>query len=352
MARINEIPPIPQSGSWASHSLATKTAEAQQLRINLEAAQKTIIEVRKSKDEARSELMKSRIELNELQHQHEEIVIPSSEHGTSVHQGMELKSAKMRIMPLEQSVQQEENEVYMLNSDVDWLMKHRNEYRDKYDHAYAWGETEEELAEEYHAAKSGATGASHVSSGPSTEGSKISRKEADKLVGPNWPEIYEHEMWKSQVTSGIVAASGDLDHDAWIAWIAPAFEVNPDIDGVLANSSNTRFNSIDVKLATALMSIMQNGGEQAREVLNEARLKMARNCRGATPRIVKGRQLLAMATGSFRSASDTDLVYTVRHLYDLTYPGDNELTTFKSQWQEVLEMMRQTDVPNDITLIV
>ncbi len=158
------------------------------------------------------------------------------------------------------------------------------------------------------------------------------------------------EFWKSHVTSNIVAASGDLDHDAWTAWIAPTFALSPDIEGTLSNSGDIRFNSIDVKLASALMAMMQNGGEQAREVLNEARLRMAKSCRGETPTIMKGRQLLAMIVDSFRSASNTDLVYTIRYLYDLPYPGDAELVTFKSQWNEVLECMRPGDVPNDVAL--
>ena len=85
-------------------------------------------------------------------------------------------------------------------------------------------------------------------------------------------------------------------------------------------------------------------------MLNEARLKMAKSCRGETPSIMKGRQLLAMIVDSFRSASNTDLVYTIRHLYDLPYPGDAELVTFKAQWNEVLECMRPGDVPNDVAL--
>ena len=100
--------------------------------------------------------------------------------------------------------------------------------------------------------------------------------------------IHELEFWESQGASNIVAASGDLDHDAWTAWIAPTFAVNPDIDGTLSSSGDIRFNSVDVKLASALVTMMQNGGEQAREVLNEARLKMAKACRGATPSIMKG----------------------------------------------------------------
>ena len=57
-----------------------------------------------------------------------------------------------------------------------------------------------------------------------------------------------------------------------------------------------------------------------------------------------------MVVDSFRSASNTDLVFTIKHLYDLRYPGDNDLVMFKSQWNEVLECMRPGDVPNKVAL--
>ena len=237
--------------------------------------------------------------------------------------------------------------------DVDRLRGERDEWREYYDNLFeGWaegGEEEVHDAEEIHEARSTISEAavSEIDHGSS---SRISRKEADKVIVPNWPKIHELEFWKSQVTANIVAACGDLDHEAWISWVAPAFRMSPEIDGKLAKSGDSRFNSIDVKLASALMTMLQNGGEQAREVLNEARLKMAKGCRGDNPTILKGRQLLAMVVDSFRSASNTDLVFTIKHLYDLRYPGDNELVMFKSQWNEVLECMRPGDVPNKVAL--
>ena len=258
-----------------------------------------------------------------------------------------------KVYRLEGEIVAEALESRRLNEDVERLRNARNEWREWYDQATNWypeeeAEHEAELAEERLETRTEESVAGSLGS----EGIrlKITRKEADKIVIPNWPKIHELEFWKSQVTSSIVAASGDLEHDAWTAWIAPTFAQSPDIDGALSNSGDIRFNSIDVKLASSLMVMMQNGGEQARAVLNEARLKMAKSCRGKTPSIMKGRQLLAMIVDSFRSASNTDLVYTIRHLYDLPYAGDAELVTFKAQWNEVLECMRPGDVPNDVAL--
>ena len=99
------------------------------------------------------------------------------------------------------------------------------------------GWTEEEHVEQEHEARSTISESAASAIGHSTP--KISRKDADKIIIPNSPKIHALEFWKSQVTSNIVAASGDLDHEAWIAWIAPTFHISPGIDGVLANSGDT-----------------------------------------------------------------------------------------------------------------
>ena len=302
--------------------------------IQSEKMEKTIKELRESRDE---------MEENAYQRYRDDVKDTYDERDR----------LRGKVYRLEGEVVAEALESRRLNEDVERLRNARNEWREWYDQATNWypeeeAEHEAELAEERLETRTEESVAGSLGS----EGIrlKITRKEADKIVIPNWPKIHELEFWKSQVTSSIVAASGDLEHDAWTAWIAPTFAQSPDIDGALSNSGDIRFNSIDVKLASSLMVMMQNGGEQAREVLNEARLKMAKSCRGDTPSIMKGRQLLAMIVDSFRSASNTDLVYTIRHLYDLPYPGDAELVTFKAQWNEVLECMRPGDVPNDVAL--
>ena len=301
--------------------------------IQSEKMEKTIKELRESRDE---------MEENAYQRYRDDVKDTYDERDR----------LRGKVYRLEGEVVAEALESRKLNEDVERLRNARNEWREWYDQATNWypeeeAEHEAELAEERLETRTEESVAGSLGS----EGIrlKITRKEADKIVIPNWPKIHELEFWKSQVTSSIVAASGDLEH-AWTAWIAPTFAQSPDIDGALSNSGDIRFNSIDVKLASSLMVMMQNGGEQAREVLNEARLKMAKSCRGKTPSIMKGRQLLAMIVDSFRSASNTDLVYTIRHLYDLPYAGDAELVTFKAQWNEVLECMRPGDVPNDVAL--
>eukprot|EP00434_Breviolum_minutum_P024742 symbB.v1.2.021852.t1/scaffold1913.1/size122320/8 len=177
----------------------------------------------------------------------------------------------------------EEKEARRRQEDIDRLRSDRNEWREHYDELLAqwtaeWDGKGLECSEEGEAHEARSEASEAIASFIDIDRPKISRKEADKVVIPNWPKIHELEYWKSQVTSNIVAACGDLDHDAWVRWIAPSFRQLPDIDGDLAKSGDQRYNSIDVKLASALMSMMQNGGDQAREVLHEAKLKMAKGC--------------------------------------------------------------------------
>ena len=115
-----------------------------------------------------------------------------------------LQSAVYR---LEGEVREEEKEAQKRGDDVDRLRNDRNEWRYWYDEAMTWNpEGEEENAEEIGEART--EGSVAGSTGSDGVKLKITRKEADKVVIPNWPKIHELEFWKSQETSNLVAASG------------------------------------------------------------------------------------------------------------------------------------------------
>ena len=135
------------------------------------------------------------------------------------------------------------------------MRRERNEWREYYDELIA-GWTEEENAEEEHESRSTSLPSVKQLFQPSdiTPPRSQEKKPIKSPFPPGRPKIHELEFWKSQVTSNIVAASGDLDHEAWISWIVPTFKMSPDIDGKLATWGDSRFNSIDVKLASALLA--------------------------------------------------------------------------------------------------
>ena len=120
--------------------------------------------------------------------------------------------------------------------------------------------------------------------------------------------------------------------------------LNPDITG-MSNSGGSRFTTIDVKLANALNAMIASSGDSGKEVAMDIKVMTFEMANKNPPEIIRGRQIVAMILNSFRSATHTDLAFTGKHLYELTYPGDNKLSLFKSQWIHILSAMRDDDKP-------
>ena len=77
---------------------------------------------------------------------------------------------------------------------------------------------------------------------------------------------------------------------------------------------------------------------------------MQKRARGTTPGMVKGREMLALIVDSFRSADNVDVMYASKHLFDLRFPGDNQLSKFLGQWDEILSGMDTDDMLPDKAL--
>ena len=241
------------------------------------------------------------------------------------------------------------DEIKFLESENERLRQDRNEHRDYCQQLY-----EEMMENNGIADDEGAEGTrsdiSEVSkTDPSEHKSRISRKESDKVVVPPWPKTHDLDGWKSQLIANVLSACADPDQDSWIHWLGEAFKMHPDITG-LEDSGGNRFATIDVKLANALNAVINASGDSGREVGMEIKLKTLELARKTPPKIMKGRQIIAMILESFRSSTQTDLTFTGKHLYELPYPGDSKLSLFKSQWVHILSAMREDDKPRDLAL--
>ena len=60
--------------------------------------------------------------------------------------------------------------------------------------------------------------------------------------------------------------------------------------------------------------------------------------------------MLALIIDSFRSADNVDVMYASKHLFDLRFPGDNQLSKFLGQWDEILSGMDTDDMLPDKAL--
>eukprot|EP00435_Cladocopium_sp_Y103_P043617 s3693_g12.t1 len=177
--------------------------------------------------------------------------------------------------------------------------------------------------------------------------SKISRREAEKIVIQDWPRVDGVESWKSEVIHEVCIASGDDDHDEWKAWLAPCFVDTPDLV-MLRRQSEKKFQSIDAKLAHGLRKMIDRAGNKADGLRAELRLKL--NEYGRDGDYIKGRELLVMILSNFRSPDHREVLYNSHHLYMLTYYGDNNLEMWYNKWLDIVYNMNPDDRPSKNSL--
>ena len=253
-----------------------------------------------------------------------------------------------KLVDRERKDKEKDKKIEYLESETERLRDDRNEQREYCQQLYEelWGAEE---YPEYEEAETGKTERAEAGRAESSDKPKISRKEADKVVVPPWPKSHDLGSWKSQLISNVLSACADTDQDVWISWLNEAFVLNPDITG-MSNSGGSRFTTIDVKLANALNAMISSSGDSGKEVAMDIKVMTFEMANKNPPEIIRGRQIVAMILDSFRSATHTDLAFTGKHLYELTYPGDNKLSLFKSQWIHILSAMRDDDKPRGLAL--
>ena len=158
---------------------------------------------------------------------------------------------------------------------------------------------------------------------------KISRREADKVAVPPFPKVLNLDAWKAATTTNVLAACADPHQEDWVRWLQEAYKPFPDIEK-LNDSGGVRYNSIDVKLASAMISILKGAGDGANDLSLNVNLKTNAYIRGNQFTIVKGRQIIALMMENFRTRDRIDMIYTIDHFTKIQYPGDNKLATFKA----------------------
>ena len=224
-----------------------------------------------------------------------------------------------KLVDRERKDKEKDKKIEYLESETERLRDDRNEQREYCQQLYEelWGAEE---YPEYEEADTGKTERAEAGRAESSDKPKISRKEADKVVVPPWPKSHDLGSWKSQLISNVLSACADTDQDVWISWLNEAFVLNPDITG-MSNSGGSRFTTIDVTLANALNAMIASSGDSGKEVAMDIKVMTFEMANKNPPEIIRGRQIVAMILNSFRSATHTDLAFTGKHLYELTYPG-------------------------------
>ena len=153
----------------------------------------------------------------------------------------------------------------------------------------------------------------------------------------------------AQCVANVLSACADPNQEEWMKWLSPAFRPHPDIEG-LNDSGHRKFKSIDVKLGVAMTAMLRAGSDKAAELYLEVNRKANDYVRSYEGKIIKGRQIIAAMYESFRTRDRLDMSVSLDYLVKLQYQGDNKLHQFKQTWLEILNRMRQEDIPSEKAL--
>ena len=92
------------------------------------------------------------------------------------------------------------------------------------------------------------------------------------------------------------------------------------------------------------------GSDKAADLYLEVNRKANDYVRSFEGKIIKGRQIIAMMYESFRTRDRLDMIVSLDYLVKLQYQGDNKLHQFKQTWLEILNRMREEDIPSEKAL--
>ena len=93
--------------------------------------------------------------------------------------------------------------------------------------------------------------------------------------------------------------------------------------------------------------MLRAGSDKAAELYLEVNRKANDYVRSYEGKIIKGRQIVAMMYESFRTRDRLGMIVSLGYLVK---QGDNKLHQFKQTWLEILNRMRQEDIPSEKAL--
>jgi hypothetical protein len=100
----------------------------------------------------------------------------------------------------------------------------------------------------------------------------------------------------------------------------------------LKDESPKKFLTLDQKLATGLRTICH--GEFKRRV-NQTEANQLTQC----AKLLSGRQILWMILQSLKTGDSMERQYNVVDLMNLNWKGDDDIETFRNNWDEIIDGM-------------
>ena len=149
--------------------------------------------------------------------------------------------------------------------------------------------------------------------GSNDEGHSHKIREADKVDVPPFPDITQIAPWRTKLMNSVAVASGNSDYYRVTLWLAETWS-GKNLEE-LADSGGTTFVMLDLKLASAMTTMMHKGGERSKRFRDRVNLKMEEASKMGD--IIKGRQIVWMLLDSFKTFDRSAVVYGFDHLSTL-----------------------------------
>ena len=159
-------------------------------------------------------------------------------------------------------------------------------------------------------------------------------REQETVKVPNFPTLPSLTQWHIQIAKNLATASGNLDLRE-ITWRGEIGLAENNIE-TLADSGERRFLGLDLKLSTALGSMLKTANNPVTQDAN-LRENIATN-KGT---MLKGRQIAWLVLKHFQTNPQLGVMYQITGFGDLEWRSDKptEVHTFMYIWENMLPQL-------------
>ena len=151
----------------------------------------------------------------------------------------------------------------------------------------------------------------------------------NRLQVPKWPHVAQLPQWLIQLGKNLVSISPYNDC-AEIKWLQDVKEKSFE---ELADSGATRFQKMDLKMATEMQSAYKDADGALRLMQEIQILDEDITNKGG---MLKGRQYTKLILEHFKTDRSLDKAWQVEDLFGLEYPGDARLQQFRYLWHKIV----------------
>ena len=159
-------------------------------------------------------------------------------------------------------------------------------------------------------------------------------REQDSVKVPAFPTLPSLTQWRTQIAKNLVTASGRLDLREITWWGEIGLAENS--FETLADSGERRFLGLDLKLSTALGSMLKQANNPVTQGVN-----LRENLVTKQGAMLKGRQIAWLVLKHFQTNPHLGVMYQIADFADLGWRGDKptEIHTFMYIWENMLSQM-------------